>query len=231
MAAIEDNLLERISARAHDPLRRTDMSGAQAASQPLDLGSLLGDLQKHGAPGAQPLLGAFGRLSSLFGGLESVASNFAVVTPGTKADPSNVTPLAPPPSVGRLDAAEVAIGRPLPPEVRQLYAVADGGYGPGDGLMPLDRLVSTYRERTAEPFGPMDQPWPPHLLPLFEEDQVTLAIDLDAGAIVAWDPERLEDLESDEDWQASFVQEHPGLSALMTDWLDRPTFMDSRGAG
>ena len=47
---------------------------------------------------------------------------------------------------------------------------------------------------------------------------------MDSGEIVAWDPEEIEDEESDEDWQRSFKVEHPSLAALMAQWLGRPTF-------
>ena len=90
--------------------------------------------------------------------------------------------------------------------------------------MPLAEVVDRYREMTREPFGPLDQDWPKNLLPLFNEIPVLSCIDMDSGEIVAWDPEEIEDEESDEDWQRSFKVEHPSLAALMTQWLGRPTF-------
>lgn len=220
MPAISDDIFAQIAMRAHDPLRRTYMSGAESAAQPLDIGALTRDLREHGAPGAQPLADIFER----FGGL----AKMNVITQDSAPDSANVAPLALAPSGEALAAAERSLGCALPEEVKQLYRIVDGGFGPGDGLFPLDTLVARHAENTGAPFGPMDQPWPPNLLPLFDEDQVTLSIDLDSGAIVAWDPERIEDLESDDDWAASFITEHMSLEALMADWLDRPTFMEER---
>ena len=120
--------------------------------------------------------------------------------------------------------AQEAIGRPLPDEVQQLYALGDGGFGAGEGLMPLSEAVSRYRELTDEPYAPAGQDWPKNLLPLFDENPVLSCIDMDSGRIVAWDPEEIEDEDSEEDWQRSFKVEHPNLAALMAEWLERPTF-------
>lgn len=137
--------------------------------------------------------------------------------------PTGPQPLAPPPADQALKEAEAAIGRPLPEEVRQLYAIGDGGFGPGEGLFPLAELVERYRDLTDEPYGPLGQDWPKNLLPLFDENPALSCIDLDSGEIVAWDPEEIEDEDSDEDWQRSFKPEHSNLAALMQQWLGEET--------
>ena len=58
MADFPLELFKRLADRANDPVRRTYMAGARANAQPLDFSALLGDLQKHGAPGAEGLAGA-----------------------------------------------------------------------------------------------------------------------------------------------------------------------------
>jgi len=225
MADIPLDLFKRIADRANDPMRRTYMAGANANATPLDLGSLMADFQKHGSPQAQGLLGAFGKMQSLMGGK---MPGFTMMGPGGLMSmggaPAGPQPLAPPPGAEQLAEAAGVIGRPLPDEVQQLYAIGDGGFGPGEGLMPLARVIHRYREMTIEPYGPLGQEWPRNLLPLFDENPVLSCIDMDSGEIVAWDPEEIEDEDSDEDWQRSFKPEHPGLAALMADWLGRPTF-------
>jgi hypothetical protein len=224
MADIPLDLFQRIAERANDPMRRTYMAGANANAQPLDFNALMGDLQKHGAPGAQGLLGAFGKMQSLFGGN---MPGFSMMGPGGVASAGLSTgpqPLSPAPSEQALIEAERAIGRPLPDEVQQLYAIGDGGFGPGAGLLPLGQMVDRYREMTREPYGPLGQDWPKNLLPLFDENPVLSCIDMDSGQIVAWDPEEIEDEDSDEDWRRSFKVEHPSLAVLMAEWLGRPTF-------
>lgn len=225
MADIPLDLFQRIAERANDPMRRTYMAGAHANAQPLDFNALMDDLHKHGAPGAQGLLGAFGKMQSLFGGK---VPGFSMMGPGGMMTmgkmPTGPQQLSPAPSEQALIEAERAIGRPLPDEVLQLYAIGDGGFGPGEGLMPLSEVIDRYREMTREPYGPLGQAWPKKLLPLFDENPVLSCIDMDSGEMVAWDPEEIEDEDSDEDWQRSFKVEHPSLAAQMAEWLGRPTF-------
>jgi hypothetical protein len=233
MADIPLDLFKQIAERANDPMRRTYMAGAEANATPLDLGALMADFQKHGSPQAQGLLGAFGKMQSMFGGN---MPGFTMMGPGGLASvggggmPADPRPLAPPPGEEALAEAERAIGRPLPDEVRQLYMIGDGGFGPGGGLMPLAAVIARYREMTVEPYGPLGQDWPGNLLPLFDEDPVLSCIDMDSGRMVAWDPEEIEDEDSDEDWQRSFKPEHPTLAALMSEWLGRPTFEEEHRA-
>lgn len=225
MADIPLDLFQRIAERANDPMRRTYMSGANANATPLDFGQLMADFQKHAPSEAQGLLGAFGKMQSMFGGNMpgiSMMGPGGIMTMGNM--PGGPQPLSPSPGEQALAEAERTIGRPLPDEVQQLYAIGDGGFGPGEGLMPLAEVIDRYREMTREPYGPLGQEWPKNLLPLFNEDPVLSCIDMDSGEMVAWDPEEIEDEDSDEDWQRSFKAEHPSLAALMADWLGRPTF-------
>src|SRR4030095_2713129 len=121
------DLFKRIAERANDPMRRTYMAGANANATPLDMGQLMADLQKHGAPGAQGLLGAFGKMQGLFGG---AMPGFTMMGPGGIMSmggmPPGPQPLSPAPSEQELAEAAQAIGRPLPDEVQQLYAIGDG---------------------------------------------------------------------------------------------------------
>jgi hypothetical protein len=227
MADLPLDLFKRIAERANDPMRRTYMAGVNATAQPLDFASLMADLQKHGAPGAQGLLGAFGKMQSMVGGLMGSMTMMGPDGPVSMGGaPQGSQPLAPPPSAEAIDQAGTAIGHPLPDEVLQLYAIGDGGFGPGEGQQPLDKLLARYREQTDQPYGPAGQDWPKKLLPLFDEDPVLSCIDMDSGQLVAWDPEEIEDEDSDEDWQRSFKVEHPSLAVLMAEWLERPTFDD-----
>jgi hypothetical protein len=229
MGSISPEQLDRIAERAGDVGRRTYGSGVEANAKPVDFGQLTDDLKRHGAPGTGGLLSAFGRVAGMLG---SVGGAVAMgpdgpVRFGGKA-PSATLPE--PPDEARLAAAENRIGRLLPQELRQLYSIADGGFGPGDGLFPLKEMVSRYVEMTCEPFGPLGQPWPSNLLPIFEEDPVLLCLDLDTGGMMAWDPEEIEDDESDADWKRSFKAEAPSLAALMDKWLGAPTLEEDTAA-
>jgi len=223
MADLPLDLFKRIADRANDPMRRTAMAGAEANATPLDLGSLMDDFQKHAPPQAQGLLGALGKMQSMFGGN---MPGFTMMGPGGMTSmgmPAGPQPLRSPPGEQALADAERMIGRPLPDDLRQLYAIGDGGFGPGGGLFPLAELVERYGELTRDPYGPAGQDWPKNLLPLFDENPVLDCIDLGSGEIVAWDPEEIEDESNDEDWQRSFKPEHPSLAAMLEEWLGEPT--------
>ena len=187
------------NARANDPMRRTAMARIHATAAPLDVGALMGDFQKHAPPQAQGLLGILGAAKSMMGG---AMPGFTMMGPGGPVSVGQATgaqPLAPPAGEAALAEAERAVGRPFPAELRQLYAIADGGFGPGAGLMPLAELTRRYDDLAREPYGPLGQDWPKNLLPLFDEDPVLACIDLNTGEMVAWDPEEIEDEDSDAD--------------------------------
>lgn len=46
-----------------------------------------------------------------------------------------------------VQAAEAALGVRLPFDLRRVYTeVADGGFGPGEGMLSVARVVEVYRE-------------------------------------------------------------------------------------
>lgn len=223
MIEFSHDQFQRIRDRANDPMRRTYMARMEAEAQPMDFTQLTEDLRRHGAPGAMGLLNMAGKLEGLlsqFGGAIAMGPD-GPMRFGGQAPSSE---LAHPPSPQLVNTLEMRMGRPIPACLRQLYEIGDGGFGPGSGLMPLIEIARRYDEFTHEPFGPLGQDWPEQLLPLFEEEPVLVCMDLESGEIVAWDPEEIEDEESEEDWQRSFKVEYPDLAALMDAWLDSSVF-------
>ena len=199
-----------------------------ADAQHLDFAELVSDFSKHAAPAARGLLGLAGQLGGMIerlGGI-SVATSGGPVKIGGNAEPPD---LPSPASEQQIKAAQEIIGRALPDGVLQLLAIANGGYGPGQGLYPVEQMAEKYRELTATPFGPSDQLWPGNLLPLFEDSPGWVSIDLDSGEIVYWDPEEIEDGESQADWQRSFKVEQETLDQAMEAWLDAPAAGDQAG--
>lgn len=88
---------------------------------------------------------------------------------------TNPPPLFPPVEPAQIARAEAALGLTLPPFLSRLYReVANGGFGPGSGLVGLQgghgdsaglTLVEVYRL-----FRRADEGWPGSLLPLWEGD-------------------------------------------------------------
>lgn len=223
MTMIADDEFQRILARANDPLRRTYMAGMQANAQPLDFEQLKDDLRQHGAPGAQGLLNLADMLGPMLGKMAGGALAMGQGGPIRMVGDAPAGALAPPPSAAMLEAVEEQVAQPLPAELRQLYAIADGGFGPGAGLFALPELGRRYFEMVAMG-GPQGQSWPKALLPIFDEDPVLICIDAASGAIIAWDPEEIEDMDDPAQWEASFKTEFASLADCMAAWVESPTF-------
>ena len=216
---LDEVLVARIRDRAVDPDRRTNSSGIH--SQAVDLGALLGQLGGAGGQAAA--------LQGFMGPFADVMKGFGVVAPipvGDRASGREPAPLPPPVSEEQLAEAEAALGFELRPELRQLYLeIADGGFGPGEGLYALKDLAAQYADMTGEPFGPQGQPWPANLLAIAHDDPGEICLDRDSGAVIAWDPEEIEG-SSDKYWKRSFKPEADSLAALFDKWLGEPTAME-----
>lgn len=235
MADIPLDLFQRIAERANDPMRRTFSAGALANAKPVDLEAMVGELVAQQHPAAGQLQGMLGNLAAMMGGMGALQQGFGgmlMAGPdgtyriGGAEPPRQPAGLASPPDEAALSEAEQRIGRTLPTELRQLYEIGDGGFGPGDGLFPLAELIDRYSENVREPIGPGGQLWPANLIPLFDQSPQLLCLDADTGRMVCWDPEMIEDVEQGEDWNQSFVHEADSLAAMMEAWLGSPTMTE-----
>lgn len=215
---LDDKLLARIRERAADPDRRTSASGIQA--QAVDIGSLLAQVGGGQAAALQGFMGQFAE----------VMKGFGVVNPmpvGDRATGRDPMPLPPPATAEHIAQAEAELGFEIPAALRALYLdIADGGFGPGDGLYSVADLAGQYRDMTDEPFGPQGQPWPANLLAICHDDPGEICVDRDSGKVIFWDPEEIEG-SSDKYWRASFKAEAASIAELFDTWLGKPTAMES----
>jgi len=156
------------------------------------------------------------------GGMSIVGMDANAILRGA-ADPRvkpSTAPLAPPANEAVLADAEKKLGFALPVPLRQLYAqIADGGFGPGAGIMPLKQVVETYLDLIKNPPGQRGQKWPPHLLPITATDPGHDCIDVNSGAMIYWDEEELADGGSDKVWKRSFKADAADLGAWFEKWL------------
>ena len=220
-----DRLIEQLQARAADPARRTEYrpSRFEAGIQSLSLGGL------------------FSLGSSLAESLRRVVdSNHAgrmpdedVLATAERVQQVMTTP-APAGSLRRatsddVAAAERALGMPLPPLLRRLYTeVADGGFGPGTGLLSVEALVRETRALRRGDVLPRNRTWPPALVPLLDRDPGWLCVDAGSGAIVEWDPEDLEERTGEERFRRSFTEIAPSLEAWLEKWLRRMAALERK---
>lgn len=193
---LSDDLIQRLSARAADPEARTDAADPEA-------------LLAH--TNVIELETAFGAVPAACG-----------LKDGMQPEPAP-RPLAPPVTAPDLDEAEQRLGFPLPDALRRVYgSVANGGFGPGSGLLPVREMVEYYSELRTSPPGEGGQPWPAHLLPFNRHDLCCDCYDTKTGKIVFWDEEMLLDGPGDAVWQRSFRAAAETLAAYFEAWLAAP---------
>ena len=238
-----DDLIARLRERAADPKRRTDAPQSITFSGPggtvtTQFGSLEGMLagRDYGRGDASwssggGILGGLGSIGSLMSDLQRVvdanqagrpidphiAERVEAMAAGSSKD--NATELPSPAPAAALDAAEARLGFPLPASLRRIYSeVANGGFGPGGGLLSVERAVASYVEMTSNPWGPQ-QVWPAELLPIQAIDPGYVAIDVRSGRIVDWDPEELTERSGERAWRASFKEAASSLEAWLEAWV------------
>ncbi len=238
-----DDLVRRLRERAADPKRRTDAPQSISLSGPggtvtSQFGSLEGmlagpDYGRGDASwsGGGGILGGLGSLGALMSDLQRVVdANQAgrpidpdiqdrVDTVSAGFSTESATDLPSPAAESALDAAEAQLAFALPAPLRRVYAeVANGGFGPGGGLLSVEHAVAAYSAMTSNPWGPR-QVWPAELLPIQAIDPGYVAIDVKSGRIVDWDPEGLTEGSGDRAWQASFKEAASSLEAWLEDWV------------
>ena len=219
-----DDLIARLHVRVADPKRRTDapqslsmsgpggtlttMFGNTGAMGGLSIGSLMGDLQRVTAANqaGRPIdRDVAGRVDAMSAGMST----------------KNGTDLPAPASNASLDAAEASLEFALPAALRRLYReVADGGFGPGGGLLPIERVITTYHDLREGGLLPRARVWPERLLPLVDREPGYDALEVDSGRVVGWDPEDLTEFAGEKAWQRSFSEVSSSLEEWLREWVD-----------
>ena len=213
-------LLPRLRSRAADPERRTDVRPSElgASVATLDLGGLLAMGRDLGAS-LRDVVAANqeGRVDRA-GHARALELGRAMSTPAPSVLPG-------PAAETVVARAEADLGVTLPVALRRVYAeVADGGFGPGPGLLPLTDAVAQYRE-LGRPDGrlPRGRSWPEGLLPLVDRDPGFDCCEAATGRIIAWDPEDLSEHASEDRFRRSFREIYPSVEAWLGDWVGSKT--------
>lgn len=225
---LADALLDRVVERAADPDRRTYTASAMARSEPVDLDALarrvetdplVDDALKRQLGGMAKRVGLMSQVLGLAGLRVADAGPGFVMgfgSPGGR--------IGRPADAAAFARTEQALGFALPQPLRQLFELADGGFGPGDdGLWPLAKVLRTYQRYTATPQGPNDEPWPARLLPIAEADPAVFCFDLSTGAVVRHDVQDMDHLGRGQ-WERSFTRVAQSLADWLETWLSSSTF-------
>lgn len=133
--------------------------------------------------------------------------------------PAGAAPLQPPPTEGDWTVLERTLGRSIPNDLKRLYTIADGGFGPGfRGLHSVQIIGGScedYRRRGPDYSGTIK--YPESFIPLASE-MLDYHYDLETGRIVSsnsrWEDEGLA---SEGVYDIAFRT----LAEMMEDWLSR----------
>jgi hypothetical protein len=140
-------------------------------------------------------------------------------------------PPEPPASAEDFEATELALGLKLPVSLRRLYGgVANGGFGPGQGLLPLAAIVAeTLKMRRAQSEGfPFE--WPAAMIAIEEPSFYAHCLDTRSGEVVALDTDPITPLNwdkaSEEElrraWGSAFQVVAPDLASWIAAWVAGP---------
>jgi len=217
MRILSDDLIDRITRRALDPKRRymTAADDERAVSLPTeDIAQKFGDSSSEAGDVFRQMQA---RMASM--GFAMPTMSFVEHPGGMSASsqPPGAKPLAPPPSDGDWAALEALAGAPIPADLRQVYAIADGGFGPGfTGLHTVQSIGANcedLRRRGPDYCGTIL--YPLCFLPIADET-LNFHYDLDTGRIIS----------SNQDWENDgldpedvFDIAHQSLAAMMEHWL------------
>ncbi|WP_338501298.1 SMI1/KNR4 family protein [Sphingomonas kaistensis] len=116
---------------------------------------------------------------------------------GVSSDPPGAKPLQPPPTESDWKELEQIVGRAMPEDLKTLYTISDGGFGPGfSGLHPVQKIGSyceDFRRRGPDYCGTIT--YPASFVPLATE-VLDYHLDLDTGRIISsnqnWDNDGLD---------------------------------------
>lgn len=211
-----DDLIDRLRVRAADPARRMDDSTLESDSTV--------------TLGISELLGKGGGLAASLGRVVEETRAGRPLDPDLRAQVDKLAttmaapgppPLPPPATAAWLAVAEAELGFALPDVMRRVYAeVADGGFGPAGGLLPLADVVATYhRYRVDPPMAPEGQTWPSWLLPVIRYDLGVDAVDATTGRVISWDHETLTERSAGPGWRRTFREIASSLEAWLDEWV------------
>jgi hypothetical protein len=186
----DDALIGRLRERVGDPAARVDdvPSRFGLQLQGMSLGELMVGGQELGADLTrlvEMLRSGAPVDEDLHRRAESIGEQMSTPEPA---------PLPAVATVAEVDELERALGLALPEFVRRLYLeVADGGFGPRAGLLPLRAVGEAYAELTSEsPSEVEDEEWPRSLVPLVATDAGHECVDVETMRIVESDFDEIE---------------------------------------
>lgn len=215
---MSDELLRRIVERAADPKRRYMTAAEDEARTSLpvdeiekkfrDFSPEAGDIFRE----MQARLRATGHNKPTMSFIQREDGSV-----GASSDPSGAKSLEAPPSDRDWEELERICAWAIPEDLKRLYSIADGGFGPGfTGLNPVQRIGSyceDFRRRGPDYCGTIH--YPESFLPIANET-LDYHYDVETGRIIS----------SDQDWESHGLEKEDvydiafqSLAEMMENWL------------
>lgn len=225
MAELSPALVARIADRVRDPKTRHDVQPGTSAgivSDPAEMARMFDASMPGGSQAFQMMIDQMKSWGQQMPAMHVTRRDDGGLSASSE-DP-NAQRLAAPAAEVAVAEVERLIGRQLPADLRQLYAIADGGWGPGiaytpghgSGFYSLAGVANTLEDlRRRGPGYTGEAEWPARLLPIADTTG-PVSYDLSNGAIVAFDDYYYDrDLAIDE----AFSPIYPNLAAWLEAWL------------
>lgn len=218
MSEISDDLLRRIAERASDSKRRymTAAEDDSRVSLPVE------EIEKKFRDFSPEAGDVFREMQSRLRASGHAKPTMSFVqrpdgTVGASSEPPGAKPLEAPPSDSDWDELEQICGWAIPDDLKRLYSIADGGFGPGfTGLNSVQGIGSTYEDfRRRGPDFTGEIHYPESFLPIANA-VLDYHYDVETGRIIS----------SDQDWENHELEmedvydiAYQSLAAMMENWL------------
>ena len=217
MTTLSESLIARITGRALDPKRRYRLAAEDERAVSLPTDAIAQKFDDSSSEAGDVFRQMQARMASMGFSMPTMS---LIETPGgmsASSEPPGARPLASPPGESDWAELEAIAGAPIPADLKQLYAIADGGFGPGDRGLLTVKLIGAYCEdlRRRGPDYCGDILYPASFLPIAEET-LNYHYDLDTGRIISsnqyWHNDGLEP-------EDVYDIAHQSLAAMMEHWL------------
>lgn len=219
-------LVAALTARIADPQRRQFRREGQklgSFDNPEELFRLMDEDSPEGSTPFRDVVAQMNQWGQPMPTMHVIKTDAGLSASSTNQD--DIT-LAAPASEQSLAALEKLTGRPLPEDLRQMWGIADGGWGPGysytighgAGLHSVEGCGMELEDlRRRGPGYTAEMDWPANLLPLTDGGHGMVSYDLDTGRIVTFD-----DYWYDHDItiQEAFAVTHLTLAEFLQEWLE-----------
>lgn len=219
MTALSSDLLARLRQRAADPKRRYMTAPDDEALQSLTIEEIQRRYDESPIADGDMFRNMIGHLRANGSSVDRMS--FSDVNGNLRAttEPPGARPLEPAPSNDDWDALEDEVGAQIPDDLRSLYTISDGGFGPGfRGLNSVVGILSQcqdYRRRGPDYTGELH--YPRSFVPIANE-MLDYHYDLDTGRIISSNQNWFNDeLEPEDVYDIAYQS----LADMMEAWLQR----------